>query len=129
MNIQKYTSFFHDGSVINIFCKNHDIEILMESSELLPTWNVDNISLSKNQTIQGKLKLEGIKSILINDQPIVQLKMLYDDGEILRFRINENKVDLLIKWMNYSSKDQKDCLEHIIIEADKIHWNNLPDLS
>jgi hypothetical protein len=63
MDIRKYTSFFHDGGIIDIQSNADNIEILMESSELLPEWNEDNIPLSNTQTIRGKFNHYGLKSI------------------------------------------------------------------
>lgn len=68
MEIDKYTSFFHDGIVHNIVHKNDKLELSMESAELIPEWNEDNIDLSKRSTISGILYLERIKSIEINGE-------------------------------------------------------------
>lgn len=128
MDIQKYSSFFHDGTIISIFHHKNSIEILMESAEILPEWNMFHISLSRHQTITGILRLEEINIILINGSPVTELKMPYDDGEILHFRFKEKKVDLLIKWRNFLPKIQVDSVDHIIIEANKIEWDNIPSL-
>lgn len=126
MNLAPYTGYFHDGIIIGIQSTKEKIEIIMESSELDSEWDKNNILLSKINTIKGKLHLEKIKKISINHEPVKQLYMIYDEGEILRFRINKNNVMLLAKWMNYLPKKYIEKTEVIEIEADSIYWENIP---
>ncbi len=129
MNIHKYSDFFHDGRLINIEQVNDKIEISMQTSQLWPEWNPDNIALTNDERIKGKLHLKEIKSIIINDHPIDILKMLYDTGEILDFDLfGDNKVKLGITWSNYPPKKRINVFEIIEIEAEKIYWENIPDL-
>lgn len=98
MNINKYESYFHDGSIIDIKNINkNEIEIWMESSQLRPEWNIDNIPLSDQGTIRGKLHIKEIKNIIINDNSNNYLKSIFEDGEILKFHISENKIELMIE--------------------------------
>ncbi len=122
MNIQKFTSYFHDGSIDRIIQCGKDLEIWMESSEILSSWGEVNIPLSVNKTILGKLIVSGIKQIIINSVPIDELKKEYDDCEILKFRICENEIDLLVIWSNYFPKEQTSKFEHIILNANRIEW-------
>lgn len=129
MNLAKYFGYFHDGTIINIIQNNDQIEILMESAEILPDWNKDNIPLSNNQTIKGKLYLKGIKRILINKILVNHVKLVHDDGEILRFRIDKNnKLKLLVLWSNYLPKANSAVTQLIEIEAERIYWENIPNL-
>lgn len=128
MNLKDYFGFFHDGTIINIIQNNDYIEILMESAEILPEWNKENISLSNRATIKGKLHLEQIKNILIDKKPVNHIQLLYDDGEILTFRINNNKLNLLVLWSNYPPKLRLNVTQLIEIEAEKIYWENIPNL-
>jgi hypothetical protein len=57
IKIEKYASLFHDGDISQIKHVNNEIELWMESAEILPEWNEDNILLSKRNTITGKLHL------------------------------------------------------------------------
>ena len=61
MDISKYTSYFHDGSLIAIDCgkNNTELTLTMENAEVDPEDINDNIRLSK----KGKLHLKGIKSL------------------------------------------------------------------
>lgn len=124
MEIKKYTSYFHDGSVISIKQENNKIEILMESAEIPSEWNITNIPLSSYKTITGKLTLFGVKSISVNDSQVKQINQNHDDGEVLRFRIDENTVDLAIEWCDYPPKERKFQFEHIVIQASQIEWKN-----
>lgn len=129
MNIQKYSGYFHDGGIINIkHINNKEIEISMESSPLQPECNLDNIPLSSFKTIRGKLHIVGVKNILANDKLIKEIKIIYDDGEILRFSVNDNKVKLLINWINYPPKQRMHQSELIEIEAEEVYWENIPNL-
>ena len=55
----------------------------------------------------------------------------YDNGEILDLEIDDNKVFLLIEWKNWPPKPRlrTNDVSKIEIEAEKIYWENIPDLS
>jgi hypothetical protein len=82
MNLKKYSSYFHDGRLINVEQNKDHLKILMESAQLWPDWNEDNIPLSNSQTIKGKLHLEGVKSIIMNDISTNTIKINFDSGWI-----------------------------------------------
>lgn len=128
MEISKYTGLFHDGEILNIIHKNDSMEIWLESCEVLPEWNTENIPLSNIQTIKGILFIKKIKSILINDILTNQLKKIYDRGDISNLRIHKNKFELFVLWYDYPSKPKRSQFDHIIVEAEYIEWENLPDL-
>lgn len=128
MDIKKYSDFFHDGGIINIMQKNNSIEISMESNQIWPEWNKDKIPLSSYKTIKGKLHLEGVTNITEDHINQKLIYMNYDSGEILDFDINDNKIKLLVIWLNYPPKPKLDKTELIEIEAKKIFWENIPDL-
>ena len=127
MNISKYE--FHDGTIIDIKHINNNIEISMESSEIDPEEISEKITLSKNYTIKGILHIEGIKTIK-EDKKIYEKKIIknFDLGEILHFKIKNNKVELLIQWENLSSQMKIIDVTDFKIEAEKIWWENVPDL-
>lgn len=129
MDISRYAAFFHDGSIINIKQDSFDkIEISMESNQVLPDWNVDNLELSSFQTIKGILHIRQIESIMVNDTPTKHLQMTYDDGEIARFRIQNNNVRLNLLWSNYPPKKRESRFDCIVINAKNIDWENIPNL-
>jgi hypothetical protein len=129
MNINKYTGYFHDGGVIDIKQVGDKIEFSLESSSLHDDENEDNIPLSERRTIKGKLHLEGVRNININNQSVDIIKMTYDCGDLLDFDIYENKkVVLGITWVNFPPKNRISQWQTIEIDAEKIYWENIPDL-
>ena len=130
MNISKYTGFFHDGTVHDISHVKDKMRISMESAELLPAWNKAKIPLSKYNRMAGYLHLEDIKSIQIDEKPYTGiLKKTYDSSEVYDLTILENKVILLVQWINYPPKPREETdVFTIEIEAKKIYWENIPSL-
>jgi len=131
MNIEKYTSYFHDGDITKISHKGQEIEIYMESAELLPDWNEDNIPLSKGKTIAGKLHLERIKTIRKDNTPYsdrFKIEPNYDKAGIYDFEINLNVVTLLIWWIKHPPNAEDSDIFKYEIVADKIFWENIPTL-
>lgn len=130
MDIRKYAGFFHDGTIHDVNHVKNKIIILMESAELLPEWNEDNIALSKYGTISGHLHLEDIQSIFIDEKPYFGiLKKTYDSSDVFHFEIQKNKVTLLVQWINYPPKPREETdVFTIEIEAKKIYWENIPSL-
>ena len=55
--------------------------------------------------------------------------MLYDNGNILDLEIRDNKIFLLVEWKNFPPKARKNDVSKIEIEAEKIYWEKIPDLS
>lgn len=128
MQINEFDSLFHDGRIIDIINSNDDIIFLMKSAQVIPEWNVYNIELSKAQTINGKLHVEKVKNITVNGKQTKIIKKIYDSGEILDLEVAKNKVFVLITWINYRPKVETSISESIVIEANKIYWENIPDL-
>lgn len=129
MNISKYTGFFHDGSILDIQHRGDKIKFSMASAEMNEEDVKDDIILSKNDSVQGKLHVEGIKNITINGKPFFGiLKKIYDDGKILDFEITKSSVELSITWRNYPPKSKVDEFSAVKITAEKIWWENIPNL-
>ena len=128
MNISEYD--FHDGCLINLKQFDNKIELSMESAEISDEELKHKIVLSRQNTIKGKLHLEKIKSIKINDQPFLGiLKQEYDVGNIFSFEIEGNKITLIIGWENHPPKKfQQTDFFKIEFEANKVYWENIPDL-
>ncbi len=130
MNIHKYAGYFHDGIVHDIEYTKNKMILALESAELLPEWNEDNITLSKRNTISGKLHLEDLGSIRVNGQ-IYNKKLVktYDSSDIYTFEIHSKKILLLISWINYPPKPREETpFSEYEIEAEKIIWENIPTL-
>ena len=124
----KYIDYFHDGILIDIQQTKNSITLIMESAEIDPEDMNDNILLTQNNSLKGKLHLEKIISVKINNKIHVEnLYKAYDHGTILDFEIEENTVELGITWTNFHPKTPTNDFSVIEIEADKIWWENLPD--
>jgi len=129
MDISKYTAYFHDGSLIDIKNIDDTIEISLSSAEVDPEDLTDDIPLGEYDRINGILHLEGIKKITRNDLLFNGiLKMERQSGEIHRFKIRDAVVELQIDWEDFKPKSQVNDFSTIIIEAEKIYWENKPDL-
>jgi len=128
MNISYYD--FHDGYLIDIKHIENKIEMFMESAQIHPDDMKDNLVLSKHETLKGKLHIENIKEIKVNDKPLVgPFKKTHDEGDIYDFELSENKVSLTINWIDHPAKPietGKWCTYEIM--AEKIYWENIPDL-
>jgi hypothetical protein len=129
MNIADYDAFFHDGSIINIQHTGNEIELSMESAEISENNLENGIYLSKYNTLKGKLHLEGVESILENDQPFTGvLKMQFDSAIILDLEIVKNKVNIFLEWTNYPPHATVVAYSSYEIAVKKIWWENIPNL-
>jgi hypothetical protein len=129
MNIGRYTSYFHDGSVIDICHGNSILVLSIESAEISVEENLDNIPLSDRLTIKGKLHLEKVDFITDNEKPIsAPLRMLYDSAGILHFKIRDTTVSLDLEWVNFPPHARITAYSFYTISAKKIWWENIPDL-
>ena len=130
MDIKKYTGYFHDGGFIDEKRKEKNMELFLRSCEISPDDPIDRKILSKDNALRGKLCLTGVKWIKVDDKENKKIPWKeYDDGEILDLKIDDNKVFLLIEWTNFPPKARVTDTGTIEIEAEKIYWENIPDLS
>src|SRR5690242_2799815 len=108
MNLSKYTGYFHDGSLINFKHIGNEIEISMLSAEITPEHIIENMPPLIKNRISGKLYLEGIKEIRINEKLFTgALKKTYDGGSVLDFEVSDHKIFLGIEWTDYPPKPRK----------------------
>ena len=126
MNIEKYTGYFHDGSLLGIDTTGKDITFSLESAEIDPV-EIENVKiLSKSNTLFGKLHLKNVKSIKLNRKPYIGvLHKFYDDGEILDFEILPTGIFLLIEWTNFPPKPRINEVSRIEVEAEEVYWENM----
>ena len=129
MNIAEYLSCFHDGNLIDIKHSHNHIEFTLESS-VIEERNVEGeLILSKRKTIKGRLHLLNVQRVKINNELFNKiLSKDYDDGEILDLEITDHKMLLLIEWKSFSSKSRINDVSKIEVEAEKIYWENIPEL-
>ncbi|MGL5627151.1 MAG: hypothetical protein ACRDDW_06555 [Candidatus Rhabdochlamydia sp.] len=127
--IEYYASFFHDGSIIAIEHHHNNMEISMQSAEMDLEDLKDDTKLSEHDRIKGKLHLENIKTISINEIPYFETwQMSYDEGGIFHFIVDKQTVELQIIWENFPPKPTVNEFSTIKITAEKIWWENIPDL-
>ena len=101
----------------------------MASAEMNKEDVNDAIVLSKDDSIQGILHIEEVRSIIIDKKPFIgTIKKEYDNGIIFDFEITENSIELSIDWVNFPPKPEVNEFSVIKIEAEKIWWENIPDL-
>lgn len=128
IDILDYTSFFHDGSIIDIDHQKDQVLIYMESAEVDKGDLEDNIELSEESCIKGILKIRQIKNIQLDQKPIENLKMLGDCGSILDFEITESTIKLFVEWINFPPNKEIEIYSTIYLEAKEIKWENNPNL-
>lgn len=130
MNISQYSAFFHDGSIISIKHIENELAIAMESAEISSDDLTEKIALSKENALKGILHLKAIKTICINKQSYLEkMQMEGNSATILDLEISEGAIRLFIEWVNYPPAPKlENMFCEIIIEAEKMHWENVPDL-
>ena len=127
MNIKPYTGYFHDGTIVVIKQFSNAIEIWMESSEIIPDYNID-VPLSKTKRIAGKLILKGVKKILQDDVLVNEIKQDFDYAGILELYIHNDVLGLSIELYKNNQINKIMNFEQLTIHANKIEWENIPDL-
>jgi hypothetical protein len=128
--IKKYLYEFHNGALLTIERRGQEYVFSLESAEMDRSDMKDGLSLSERGTIKGKLHLEIVQSIKINELIFRdELKMKYDYGSIFDFDIQKNVVELQISWRNVPQKPYINDFSTIVIKAKNIWWENIPDLA
>ena len=127
--IKKYLDEFHDGALLGIERQGQDYILSLESAEMEHSDMKDQLMLSKRGTIKGKLHLESVEFITINDSKVHdELKMKYDYGSIFDFDIQNNIMEIQVSWRNAPPKNYVNDFSTIVIKAKNIWWENIPDL-
>lgn len=127
MNIANYASYFHDGEILDITHYNNEIEMTLVSAEIDPKL-INDIRLSKDKKLKGKLHIKGIRSILNNGKEFKgQLKMFFSDNDLLHLKISKTVVLCEIGWRGRNSGEID--FSDFEIHATKIWWENIPDLN
>jgi len=129
MDIRNFTSYFHDGGLIDIQHLDDTIQLSLISAEIWEE-NLPDVNLSEDHRIKGKLQLKGIQTIKIDD--IVFNGILtkqFDSGSVFDFTITNNTVTLVVSWTNYPPKEKVQTdLFCYKITAKEIYWESLPNL-
>ena|SRR3990167_5916958 len=127
MDIKKYTGYFHDGVIRSIQHQGNNLVIFMESAEMDEEDKLDDVVFAKDDSIHGKLHLEVVKSIVeegVGNLIKFEMKNIY--AKIFDFELNRNQVEFQIIW-NSIPFDKED-FSVVKIEAEKIWWENCPDM-
>ncbi|MDR3624759.1 MAG: hypothetical protein P4L16_06445 [Chlamydiales bacterium] len=129
MGIEKYTSYFHDGSILSIKHTNNKMEIAMESAEMDKEDLLESFLLSNRNTIRGILHIDGIKN-LEEDEQLYKGEYIMKSNcpEIYDFILGINQIELQVIWTNIPAVHQTKDFSVLKIEAEKIYWENIPDL-
>lgn len=127
MDIARYTSYFHDGEILDITHINNNIVMTLESAEV-DTDFVKDIPLSEHNRIIGKLHINGVKSILNNEKEFKnKLKMILSYHDLHHLEIKGNIVFFEISW--YGKTSEENDFYGLEIHATEVWWENLPHLS
>ena len=129
MNIANYTSYFHDGTLYNIVKVNNEISFQMSSAEVELCKVGNDFTLSEDRRIQGILHLFNVRNIhLTGKSKIEDLFQVFNLGTILDFEIINNTVELGVLWENCPPKVRTNEFTTIVIGAEFVKWENIPDL-
>lgn len=129
MNISNFTAFFHDGSLSEIIYQKNELILSMQSAEITIEELPGYIALSSDDRIKGKLHIVDLENIEINEKSLSdKWKLRFDKGRIFDFEIKGNIIELDIEWVNYPPHPNVEDFSTIKIKADKVWWENIPDL-
>lgn len=125
MNIEKYSSYFHDGLIDDVNIVGKEIIFTMSSSQLDDDENEDNINLSRFNEIRGRLHLLNPKNILINDAVASYDDLKYTFGDILHLGFSPRQVVLNVSWY---IDEKNTTFQNIIFDSSHYYFENIPDL-
>lgn len=131
VDIRKYIDYFHDGNLFNISKLKNEITFQMSSAEIDSFEIEKDLELSEDHRIKGILHLNNIQKIhLTGAYQLEELFKIFNLGTILDFEIaNDGTVELGILWENYPPKVHTNEFTTIVVQADYVWWENVPDLS
>jgi len=64
MDIKNYTSFFHDGTILDIIHAENNVVITMESADMGKEDLKDDATLTDNKRIRGNLVITALRSAI-----------------------------------------------------------------
>ncbi len=137
VDISRYTSLFHDGTVVKFHHSNDHIQFVLFSAEVQLDDIQDDVPLREQGgmlLIKGILHLKKNISILedrskLTINELADLMQKYDSGEIHHFKISNRHIDLQIHWTNFPPKADVSDFSNLKIDADEIYWENNPTLT
>ena len=123
MNIEKYCSYFHDGTITHINVSGTEIIITMSSVQIEDFENEDDIILGKWDTIRGRLHLLNPQRILINDIVVSPGQLKYQYGTILDLDFFPKRIELNVVWEH---EKENNFYQGIVFESVDYYFENLP---
>jgi len=111
----------------------HELLIIKDSDEKAPISNQKATTQSYSlgilyESAPPKLPMTLKYTYTSEGRVNGNIKKTYDSGSILDFEVSNHKVILGIEWTDYPPKPRKSDFSTIKIEAEKIEWENIPDL-
>lgn len=130
MNLAKYQSYFHDGTLIDIIHIKNTIEISISSCEIELNDLERKIPLAHDGTIRGKIIVKKNIKIFIDKKNISlnELRMFYDRAEILNLNISQNEIIIFLLWKTLRPVVKDEKYSELKIEAEEIYFENIPIL-
>ncbi|OGN62253.1 MAG: hypothetical protein A3F09_04385 [Chlamydiae bacterium RIFCSPHIGHO2_12_FULL_49_11] len=128
--IKRLIHYFHDGTILDVAHAEDQAIFSLESSEITDSRLLKKYSLSKCNTIRGKLHVTGICEILLNQKRFTgTLHNLRDVGNIFDLCFERRKVIIFVDWYNHPPKQSEETdMFKYEITAKKIAWEHLPNL-
>ena len=129
MDIEKYD--FHDGYIIDIKHIKGSVAISMESAQIDTEEVCGTYELSEHKTLKGKLHLDGVKKIILNEKRCLdQLEMVDMEGNISSLDFDSQRMYLVINWMPHPpTTEKKESWYAYEIYCEHIYWENIPNLT
>ncbi|CDR33193.1 hypothetical protein [Criblamydia sequanensis] len=130
MNLAKYQSYFHDGTLIDIIHIKNTVEISISSCEIDLNDLERKIPLAHDGTIRGKIIVKKNIKVLIDKKniPLNELRMFYDRAEILNLNVSKNEIKIFLLWKTLRPVVKDEKYSELKIEAEEIYFENIPTL-
>jgi hypothetical protein len=130
INIQKYGDFFHDGRILKIQHNKDKISFALESAEIDLDDISDNLPLSTDDRLRGRLHLDRVLKILLNGKEFKgRIEMQYNHTSIYSLDMDTKIVRLFFCWEVYPVSSSLSLTPvNLEIYAKRIYWEPVPDM-
>ena len=109
-NINKIS--FHDSTINYMEYNNDYIDIKISDAK----YYNDN----KEYYISGYLHIKNNIKVYEDHIEVFKFVKKYDEGEIIHLDFKNNKVEMIVEWVNYIDKSTK--TNYYQIEGENIYW-------
>lgn len=123
VDIEKYEKHFEGGILYNLSADTHFGAFTMESASIDPKTVSNCVILSDQNTLKGKLSIEEIESITVDEKTIALPKDQTFKGAIIQscvIRLESFELDIRLASSTLT------CFK---VRAKKIYWENFPTQS